>query len=92
MICSQYREICEVLLYYPTIAGYYLKYYVKKSIRNLLHANIDVHSRGLISEFPVYGIKFVSNLQSHWENMTFSEKLDMIGFSINLHIKEGNQQ
>ena len=31
----------------------------KKSIRNLLHDNIDVHSRRLIAEFPKDGIKSI---------------------------------
>ena len=48
--------------------------YSKKDIRNLLHANIDVHSRRLISEFPKYGIKCIDKLQSHFENMTSADK------------------
>ena len=48
MIFSQYKETCEVLLYYPTIGGEDIKYYLKKAISNILHANIDVHSRRLI--------------------------------------------
>ena len=53
MVFSQYREICEVLLDYPKIGGDgVIEYYEKKAIRNLLHANIDVHSRRLIAEFP----------------------------------------
>ena len=47
------RETCEVLLYYPKIGGYdVIEDYVKKDIRNLLRANIDVHSRRFIDEFP----------------------------------------
>ena len=46
----------------------------KNAIRKLLHANIDVHSRILIAEFPKYGIKFIEKLQSHCANLTFSEK------------------
>ena len=30
--------------------------YAKKVIRNILHANIDVHIRRLIDEFPMDGI------------------------------------
>ena len=41
---------------------------------NLLNKNIDVHSRRLIAEFPVDGVKCISKLQSHWETMTFSDK------------------
>ena len=44
------------------------------AIRNLLHANIDVHSRRLIAEFPKDGIKCIEKLQSHCANMTFSNK------------------
>ena len=46
----------------------------KKAIRNLLHANIDVHSRRLIAEFPKYGIKCIEKLQSHCANMNFADK------------------
>ena len=42
---------------------------------NLLHANIDVHSRRLISEFPIDGIKCIEKLKSHCANMTFSDKI-----------------
>ena len=49
MIFSQYNETCEILLDYPTIGGEDIKDYVKKSIGNLLHANIDVHSRRFIA-------------------------------------------
>ena len=49
MIFSQYRETCEVLLDYPKIGGDdVIEDYAKNAIRNLLHANIDVHSRRLI--------------------------------------------
>ena len=42
---------------------------------NILHANIDVHSRRLISEFPVDGVKFISKIPSHCANMNFSETI-----------------
>ena len=75
MIFSQYRETCQVLLDYPKIGGnYVIKDYEKKAIRNLLHANIDVHSRRLIAEFPKDGIKCIQKLQSHCANMTFADK------------------
>ena len=75
MIFSQYRDTCEVFLYYPKIGGDDLiEDYVKKDIRNLLHDNIDVHSRILISEFPKDGIKCIEKLQSHCANMTFADK------------------
>ena len=66
MIFSNYTETCEVLLDYPKIGGYdVIEDYAKKAIRNLLHANIDVHSRGLISEFLKDGIKCIKKLKSH---------------------------
>ena len=64
--------------------------YTKKSIRNLLHANIDVHSRILIAEFPMDGIKCIEILQSHCANMTFLTKVDMRGLFNRSHIKERN--
>ena len=75
IIFSQYRETCEVLLDYPKIGGDdVIEDYAKKDIRNLLHANIDVHSRSLIAEFPKDGIKCIEKLQSHCANMTFADK------------------
>ena len=58
MIFSQYKETCEVLLDYPKIGGENSKEFIKIAIRNLLRANIDVHSRRLIAELPGDGIKF----------------------------------
>ena len=57
MIFSQYRETCEVLIDYPKMGKENVKNYTKQDIGNLLHANIDVHSRILIAEFPKDGIK-----------------------------------
>ena len=75
MIFSQYRETCEVILYYPKIGGGdVIEDYAKNITRNLLYANIDVHSRRLISEFPKDGIKCLEKLQSHCANMTFADK------------------
>ena len=42
--------------------------------QGIQHANIDVHIRRLIAEFPKDGIKCIDKLQSHCANMTFSEK------------------
>ena len=39
-----------------------------------MHANIDVHSRRLIAEFPKGVIKCIEKLQSHYANMTFADK------------------
>ena len=75
MIFSQCRKTCEVLFGYPKIGGDdVIGDYAKKAIRNLLHTNIYVHSRRLVSEFPKDGIKCIEKLQSHCANMTFSEK------------------
>ena len=49
MIFSQYTETCEVLLDDPKIGGDdIVEDFAKKTIKNLLHANNDVHSRRLI--------------------------------------------
>ena len=75
MIFSQYRETCQVLLDYQKIGGDgVIEDYAKKAIRNLLHANIDVHSRRLIAEFPKDVIKCIEKLQSYCANMTFADK------------------
>ena len=39
-----------------------------------MHANIDVHSRRFIAEFPKDGIKCIEKLQSNFANMTFADK------------------
>ena len=52
MTFSQYKEDCEVLLGYTKIGGGIIKYFEKKATTNILHANIDVHGRRLIAEFP----------------------------------------
>ena len=39
-----------------------------------MHANIDVHNRRLIAEFPKDGIKCIEKLQSHCANMHFADK------------------
>ena len=87
MIFYQYKETSEILPDNPKNrrGGYYRVF--KKAIGNLLHANIDVHSRRLISEFPGDGVKCISKLQSHCANMAFSEKVGIIEVSSKLHIK-----
>ena len=62
IIFSQYKETCEVLLDYPKIGGENVKEFAKNAIRNFLHANIDVHRRRLIAEFPVDAIKRIEKL------------------------------
>ena len=52
MKISKYTETCEVLLDYPRIGGENIKDDAKEAIRDLLHENIDVHTRILIAEFP----------------------------------------
>ena len=75
MILSQYIETCEVLLYYPKIGeDDIIEDFARKPIRNLLHVNIDIHNKRLISEFPKDGIKCIEKLQSHCANMTFADK------------------
>ena len=74
MIFFQYEETFEVLLHYPKIGGEDIKYFVKKAIRNLLHANIYVHSRRLMADFPGDGVKCIAKIQSHCANMAFFEK------------------
>ena len=56
------------------MGGDNVKDYAKHSIRNLLHANSDIHSRILISEFPKDGIKCIEKLQSHCANMNFEDQ------------------
>ena len=74
MIFYQYKETCEVLLDDSKIGGDNIKDFVKKAIGNILHANIDVHSRRLFADFPVYGVECIEKLQSHCANMKFSYK------------------
>ena len=92
MIFSQYTETCEVILDNPKIGRDDIEDYAKKSIRNILHANIDVHSKRLIADFTIDGIDCIEKLQSHCADMTFSEKVDMTGFISKSHIKEVNLQ
>ena len=54
-----------------------------------MHANNDVHSRRLIAELPGDRVEYISKLRPRCANITFDEKVDMVGFSRKLHIKEG---
>ena len=74
MIFSQYTETCKVITDYPKIEGGNIKEFAQKFIRNILHANIDVHIRRLFTKLPGYGIKFIERLPSYCANMTFSGK------------------
>ena len=56
MIFFQYKGTCEGFLYYPKIGGENIKELAENAIRNLLHANINVHRRKLIA---------TEKLQSH---------------------------
>ena len=87
MIFSQYTETSKILLDYPKIGGEDIVDFSKKSIRNILQDNIDAHSRRLISEFPVDGIKYIDKLQSHCANMTFADKSIYDRVFSNSHIK-----
>ena len=66
--------------------------YAKKAIRKLLHANIDVHSRIFITEFPKDGIKRIENYNHIVQTWPLLIKVDMVVLSNRLHIKEGNLQ
>ena len=59
MIFSQHKETCEVLIDYPKIGGENIKSFAKIYIRNIFHANIDVHRRRLIAYFPGDRIKCI---------------------------------
>ena len=60
IIFSQYRETCQVFIDDPKLGGDdVIEDYAKHSIRNLLHANIDVHSIRLIDEFLKDGVKCI---------------------------------
>ena len=74
MIFLQYTETCEVLLDYPKTGWVNIKGFSKNSIRNLLHTNIHVYSRRLITEFPADGIKCIEIFQSYCANMVFADK------------------
>ena len=75
MTFLQYAETYEVLLDYAKIGrDDIIGDFAKEAIRNILHANIDVHSRKLITEFPRDGIKCIKKLKSNYANMTFADK------------------
>ena len=74
MIFAQYTETCEVIIEYTKIGGGDIEDYTKKAIRNIFHANIDLHSRRLIGEFPMDGIRCIENLQLNFAYMIFSDK------------------
>ena len=57
MVFSQHTETCELIIDYPKIGGYDIEDYAKNSIRNILHAHIDLQIRRLIADFPMDGIK-----------------------------------
>ena len=93
MIFAQYTETCEVLLYYTkTGEDDVIGDYAKKSIRNLLHANIDVHSIRLIDEFPKDGINVLKNYNHIVQKWLLLIEVDMTGPFNKSHIKEGNLQ
>ena len=92
MIFSQYTETYEVLLDDPKIGVEDNKYFSKKAIRNILHANTDVHIRRIISEFSADRIKCIEELKSHCANMNIDDKSRYDRIFSKLHIKEWNMQ
>ena len=92
MLFYQYKEACEVLLDYPKIGGENIKYFVKNDIRNILHANIDVHIRILIADFPGYGVKCIEKIQLDCSSMTFSDKRRHGRIFNKSHAKEGKMK
>ena len=59
---SPFCVTCWKVLSFPKIGGDdVIEDYAKKAIRNLLHENIDVHSRRFIAEFPKDGVKCIEN-------------------------------
>ena len=74
MVFSQYRETYKILRDYPKMGEGDVKYYAKHAIKKLLHANICVHRRRLIAEFPEDGIKCMEKLQSHCAKINFADK------------------
>ena len=74
MIFSQYKETCVVITDYTKIGGDDIEDDAKKAIRNILHKNIDVHSRRFIYELPMHGIRCIEKLQTHYADMIFSDK------------------
>ena len=66
-----------------------MKDFSKKAIRNILHANIDVHSRRLITGLSGDGKKRIEKLQQHCANTTFADKVDMTGFPASQEYRRG---
>ena len=64
-----------ILLDYPRIGGEDIEGFSIKTIINLVHENIDVHSRRLIAEFPADGIRCIETLLSDCANMTFADNI-----------------
>ena len=73
MIFSQYRETCEVLLYYPKIGGDDVIDDYEKRLSGTFFM-LKLMYIALIAEFPKYGIKCIEKLQSHCANMIFADK------------------
>ena len=62
-IFSKCTDTCELLIDYTIIRGEDIEDYTKKAIRNIFHANIDVHTRRLIADFRKDGLKCIEKLQ-----------------------------
>ena len=74
------------------MGGVNIKAFLRKSIMNLLYANIDVHIRILIDEFPGDEVKCIETLQSHCANVNFSDKSRYDRIFRKSQIKEENLQ
>ena len=59
---------------YPSVRGRYLPGYTDKATWDLLHAYIDEHRKMLIDEYPGNVLQAITILQSHYSNITFSDK------------------
>ena len=57
-----------------------------------MYPNIDVHIRRLIADFSIDGEKCIAELQSHFSNITFTEKSRYGRIFQQAYIKEGNLQ
>ena len=88
-VLSQFSEIYMFLVDYLSIRGEELPYYSKNATWNLFHAYVVSHSQILIDEYPGYGVKSISRLQSQYENMTFAEKSYIIKCFSKWCTKEG---
>ena len=74
MIFHSTQKLVKYFYIIQKKGGEDIKYFEKNAIRNLLHTNIGVHSRRVITELPADGIKCIEKLHSHCANMTVADK------------------